>query len=93
MFGVGDLALRRHHVGGAAFELSGDRFDDGRIGMSMDERCHVVREIDARVAIKVRQAAPFSEGGIGWMRLAEDRVSTHATRQDALCTFEEFCAV
>jgi hypothetical protein len=60
MLGVLDLGLGRHHERRAALELLGHGLDDGGKRVPVDERGHVVGEVDARDALEVvrRQPSP-----------------------------------
>jgi hypothetical protein len=59
----------------------------------VDEGCHVVREINACVAVQISQTATRTEGGIGRMRLAQHCITTDTTGQDALRAIEEISTV
>ncbi len=77
-----DLDLGGEREGGPPVKLLCDGLDDGRIGVAVDERRHVVGEIDPLDTLDVRDAAAGSVIHVEWMRFAEHGVAAHATGQD-----------
>ena len=80
------------YVRGSALDLLGNGLNDRGIGVPMDQRCHVVRTIDARNTIEIGQAAALAEVRIGRMWLPQYRVATYASRQHVLGALEEISA-
>ena len=63
-----DLGLGGHGEGGAHFQLLADGFDDGRVGVAVDEGGHVVDEVEALLALNVDElaaAGPADVDGVG----------------------------
>jgi hypothetical protein len=61
-------------------ELLGHRRDDRRGGVAVDQRGHVVGEVDAFDALDVGDAAALAMVGVERVRLAQDGVAAHAAR-------------
>ncbi len=84
-----DLHLGRHGERGAALQLRRHRLDDRRMGVAVDQRRHVVGEVDTLHAVDVDDAAAARPLGVEGMGGAQQGVAADAAGQNPLRLPEE----
>ena len=73
-------------------DLVGDGRDHTRMRVTMNQRRHVVRKVDALDALDIGYATPRGVVGIQRVGLAQDRVATDTTGQHLECPLVQLCA-
>ncbi len=82
VFGKCQFLFGRHGEGGPPRQLPRNRFHHRWISVAMDQRSHVVGEINPRHAVDIDDLAPFPVVRIIGMGPTIDGVSADPTRQD-----------
>jgi hypothetical protein len=81
MLGAADFGLRGHRKGATPSELLADGANDGRLGMTVDQRGHVIGEINPLDPFHVRNPAPGCFVRVKGMWRPEDGIPTDSAGQ------------